>query len=174
MRSTALLFVVLTVGCEASPPTSPDATPDSIAIDLTRVRQASGEILPGAVLSPFTNVTIVGSYFLSDRDIQPIRDHFVTMWVCFGHDAASFRTGCSGEGSKTKVGRILFSASPAAPGLPLDTQFIHFLLMDEPDNGSALLPPPPSGTITSTHYPLSDVVGKLIEHRALEYPIHWQ
>jgi len=173
MRGTALLLVVLTAGCEASPPTSPDDTPDSVSISVVRVSEASGTISPGAVVSPFANITVSGNYFLSEQDLKPIR-RLVMMWACFGHDATSFRTGCGGSGGKATLGRTAFSGSPAAPGVPVDTQFIHLLLIEAPENGNELLPTKPAGSMTGTHYPISEVVGTLRGHLALEYPIQWR
>ena len=173
LRGAALLVAVLSVGCEASPPTSPDATPDSIPITIARVSQPSGLISPGAVIPPFTGVTIGGSFFLTEQDVQPLR-RTVWAYACTGHDATSFRTGsCSGEGDKAIVGRRLFSLSLAYPGMPLDTEFIHILLIEETEIGDSLLPRP-VGSVASTHYPISNVVGRLIAHLALEYPIRWR
>src|SRR5678816_1499024 len=130
MRSAAVLVVALAVGCQASPPTSPDATPDSVPITIAQISQPpSGLLSPGAVLAPNTQVRIGGSYFLTEPDLQSIRR---TVWVyaCPGHDAASFRTFCSGEGQKPTLGRTLFTADLAYPGMPLDIQFIHILLIE--------------------------------------------
>jgi|KBSSwiStaDraftv2_1062776.scaffolds.fasta_scaffold244347_3 hypothetical protein len=173
MRSAAVLVVALAVGCQASPPTSPDATPDSVPITIAQISQPpSGLLSPGAVLAPNTQVRIGGSYFLTEPDLQSIRR---TVWVyaCPGHDAASFRTFCSGEGQKPTLGRTLFTADLAYPGMPLDIQFIHILLIEETELGDSLLPRP-FGTVTSTHYPISNVLGRLLSNLALEYPLHWQ
>jgi hypothetical protein len=172
--AAAALLVALVAACESSVPTSPDPTPGSAEFTVVAISGPAGQMSPGAVLPTSTAVRIGGSYFLSEQDLQPIRD-FVWVWVCFGHEATTFRTACSGQGGKAAMGRTAVSMSSEGPPTPLDTEFIHLLLIEQTESGDSLVPrSTPSATYSTTHYPVSNVTGRLIAHRALAFPIQWR